>query len=253
MKLIEGVCWGIIPARGGSKSIPLKNLAQLSGRPMIDYNVLAAKGCQDVVRLICSTDSEAIAERCAQLSVEVYERPAELAGDQTPVIDVITDLLEDFSRRGEAVGEFVALLQPTSPFVLPRHISQCVAALRTHSDAGSAQTVARCPHNYHAFNQRIVRDGVVDFRFAEERRKMYNKQTKPVHWTFGNLIVFRVTAAFQQKAVFPTPSRAIEIEWPYNLDVDGPADLRLAEALMPDIMQTFDHLSEAVAPPERPK
>ncbi|GKT37469.1 acylneuraminate cytidylyltransferase family protein, partial [Aduncisulcus paluster] len=84
---------------------------------------------------------------------------------------------------------WLALLQPTSPFLLPAQIDACSEALRDNPEANSAQTVAEIPHNYHAFNQRVIKDGAVDFNFTEERKFCYNKQSKPHFYSFGNLVI----------------------------------------------------------------
>lgn len=227
-----GVVWGVLPARGGSKSVPMKNLALLAGRPLIDYNILAARASRCIARLICSTDSDAIAAYCEGKNVEVHRRPERLAGDDAPVYDAIQHLIEDLNEREGSIAEFVALLQPTSPFTLPMHIEQCVDALRRSPDAGSAQTIIPCPHNHHALNQRVVRDGVVSFRFAEERKIAYNKQRKPEHYVFGNLVIVRAVCALKQKTLFASPSLPILVPSAYGFDVDGPDDFRLGMLLV---------------------
>lgn len=233
MQVRKGECWGVIPARGGSKSIPLKNIAPFAGRPLIDYNILSAQAAKTVSRLICSTDSPEISEHCRAMQIEVHDRPAEFAGDDARVDRAISQLLEDIHAREAAVAEFIALLQPTSPFLLPGHIDACVGELKTNPGAGSAQTVTECPHNHHAFNQRIVTgSGEVSFRFEAERRRGYNKQNKPRHFVFGNVIVFRSDKMLAQGTVFAQPSRAIEIEWPYDFDADGPQDFKLGALLL---------------------
>lgn len=243
MQVIKGETWGLIPARGGSKSIPLKNLTAFAGRPLIDYVALAAQASGRATRLICSTDSPEIAQRCRALGVEAHDRPAELGRDETPVIDVIAHLLRDLADRDGAVAEFVALLQPTSPFLLPAHIDAAVDALMADPDAGSAQTVVPCPHNHHAVNQRIIADGEVRFRFPAERAQAYNKQRKAPHLLFGNLLVFRAAAALAQHAPFATPSLPVEIPFHYGFDLDGPDDVRLGEALLAAGLVALPHLA----------
>ena len=230
--------WGLLPARGGSKSIPLKNLVRFAGRSLIDYNVLAARAA-GLERVVCNTDSPEIAARCAELGVEVYDRPAALGGDDVAVLDVIVDWLESLETK----PGIVCLLQPTSPFLLPEHVTAIVDELRAHPEAGSAQTVVPCPHNHHAVNQRVVEDGVVSFRFAAERAAAYNKQRKEKHWLFGNLVAFRTAALLAQRQVFATPSRAVPIPLHYGFDLDGPDDLKLGEALLAAGLVTLPHLS----------
>lgn len=232
MKIIPGAVWGLIPARGGSKSIPLKNLTPFVGRPLIDFQVLAAKASGSLDRLLCSTDHQGIADRCATLRVEVHPRPVHLGADETPIMAVIEDLLQDICDREGAVAECIALLQPTSPFLLAEHIQWTVDALLAHPQAGSAQTVVPCPHNHHALNQRIIKDGEVNFRFPEERAIAHNKQTKPKHYLFGNLLVFRSLTAVEQQTPFANPSCPVEIPFAQGFDLDAPDDVNLGHALL---------------------
>lgn len=232
MNIIPGAIWGLNPARGGSKSIPMKNLTPFVGRPLIDFQILAARSAGIFGRLICSTDHQAIAARCETLGVEVHPRPGHLGADETPIVDVIADLLEDIDEREGAVPECIALLQPTSPFLLPDHIRWTVNALLADGAAGSAQTVVPCPHNHHALNQRVIEDGTVNFRFPEERAIAHNKQSKPKHYLFGNLLVFRSQAAMAQQSLFATPSIPIEIPFPQGFDLDAPDDVKLGQALL---------------------
>jgi CMP-N-acetylneuraminic acid synthetase len=208
----------------------------------MDYCVAAASLSRPITRLICSTDSDRIAQHCGELGIEVHPRPAELGGDLTPLFDVITHFVEDVSSREGSVAEFIALVQPTSPYLLPEHLDRCLEGLRESPEAASAQTVIHCPHNHHAYNQRVVRDGWVSFRFPDERRLAYSKQTKPVHYLFGNVVVCRTTAALKQGIVFAEPSLAFEIPTPYGFDCDGPEDFVLGEAMLKAGIVRLPHL-----------
>lgn len=232
MKILPGVCWGLIPARGGSKSIPMKNLVSLAGKPLLDYQVEAARASGCLKRLICSTDSDVIAAHCQALGVEVHRRPETLAQDDSAVIDVIAHLLADLENREGAVAEAIALLQPTSPFLTGGEVADTVTALLGDGEAASAQTVVRCPHNHHAVNQRRIEDGRVSFCYPQERAVAYNKQRKTPHYLFGNLLVFRSAEAVRQMTPFPGPSLAVEIPFLHGFDLDGPLDLKLAEMIV---------------------
>jgi CMP-N,N'-diacetyllegionaminic acid synthase len=223
---------GLIPARGGSKSIPLKNLAPLAGRPLIRYVAAAGRCAHTLDALYCSTDDQRIAQVCRDDRVSVIERPSELGADDTPVTAVIRHVLEMLAEQCGAMPGIVALLQPTSPFLLPGHIDSCVAALRSNRSADSAQTVTAVYHNAHAFNQRVIEDGVVRFRFPEERRAAYNKQRKPHHYVFGNLVVTRARALLDGKDCFGDMSVPVEIARAYALDVDTAEDLDFASYLI---------------------
>src|ERR687886_2885180 len=101
---------GLIPARGGSKGIPRKNLAPLCGRPLLAWTVGAACVARSLDRVVVSTDSDEIAATARELGADVLERPAELARDGTPMRDVVLHARDELGRP-----EILVLLQPTSP------------------------------------------------------------------------------------------------------------------------------------------
>lgn len=225
--------WGIIPARGGSKSIPLKNLAQLYGRPLIEYVIRAGQASDSICRLICSTDNEKISEFCKEKKVEVKARPRELATDVSATKDALLNLARTILEEEGAVAEIFVLLEPTYPFILPRHIDDCVKILRSNAKAGSVQSVVPVPHNHHAYNQRyLTGSGCIDFRFKEEREKFYNKQLKPAFFVHGNLFVFKAQTLLETKDIYGEKSLPYFIPKVYSFDVDGPDDLKIAECIL---------------------
>jgi CMP-N-acetylneuraminic acid synthetase len=237
-----GEAWGIIPARGGSKTIPLKNLVMLAGRPLVDYVVLAGQASKALSRIICSTEHPQIAAECHRMNIEIHRRPESLCQDDTPVVDVLSHLLDDMESNGQALPEIIALLQPTSPFVLPEDIDTAVALLRADRRADSVQTLCAFPHNYHAYNQRVVEDGLVRFRFPAERQECHNKQRKPTFYIFGNLVAARVRTIREQKDVFGARSLSKIIPDAYAVDVDGPEDLKKAEWFLASGHVVLPHL-----------
>jgi CMP-N,N'-diacetyllegionaminic acid synthase len=242
MNILSGVCWGFIPARGGSKSIPDKNIAFFAGRPLMDYVIRAAQACSMINRILCSTDSMAIANHCRQRGIEVLNRPPELATDDSPIMDTLEHHLTDLATREGAMAEIIALIQPTSPFLLPEHIDACVGALKADSTAASAQTAFECPHNHHAVNQRVIEDGQIRFRYAAERHRAPDKQSKPVHYLFGNMVVARTEALLAQRRCHATPSLPIIIDRFHALDADGPDDFILGKLMLRQGVVTLDHM-----------
>ncbi|HYD75000.1 acylneuraminate cytidylyltransferase family protein [Ramlibacter sp.] len=228
----DDIAIGLIPARGGSKSIPLKNLAPVAGTPLIRFVMDAGRKASSLAAVYCSTDHPEIARACGEGGVEVIERPPELGQDDTPVTAVLLQVLDALARRDGRMPGMVALLQPTSPFLLPAHVDACVSALRAHPEADSAQTITPVVHNSHAFNQRVVEDGKVRFRFLEERRAAYNKQRKPKHFTFGNVVVTRSRSLLDGQDCFGNVSVPVEIPRAYALDVDTLEDLDYATFLV---------------------
>lgn len=236
--MAKPVVWAMVPARGGSKSIPKKNLALLGGRPMLDYGVIAGQLSGSLDRIVCSTDDAEIAAQAKALGIEVDIRPEHLATDEAAVADVARDFVQ---RQGSP--DILVLIQPTSPFLLPVHVTSLVESMLAREDVNSGQTVCPTPHNFHAWNQRLVEDNIVRFMFADERRSAYNKQKKPKLYSFGNLVAVKPRALMAGMDFFAEPSIGVTIDWPYNLDVDSLNDLRLAEAMLGGGLVTLSHLN----------
>ena len=234
--------WAMVPARGGSKSIPLKNLLPLAGRPLLDYVVCAGKASGVLARIICSTDSEQIAERARELGIEVDRRPDALSTDETKVDDVAQNLLTRLS--GERLPEAVVLLQPTSPFIQPQDIRNLLRFLDDRPLAQSVHNVYSVPHNLHAWNQRSVgKDGQVTFPFEAQREQARNKQQKPILFAFGNLIATRASALLSGNGFYAKPSYALPIATQFAFDLDQKSDIAIAEAMIAAGLVAIDHLS----------
>lgn len=235
--------WAIIPARGGSKTIPYKNLADLAGRPLLEYVIRAGHNCQAIQKTICSTDDSKIMELCNRHDVEIHKRPKSLSTDTAELIDVLVHLLNDYKKRQE-LPFAIALLMPTSPFILPEHINDCINALLSNPKARSAQTISTFTHNHHAYNQRVIKDNCVKFRFPRQRKSCNNKQKKPHFYSFGNTVVTKTNAILQGRGVFATPSISCLIPEPYALDADGPAEFELGTWYIQSGKVVLTHITE---------
>lgn len=232
LKVTKGQSWAFIPARGGSKSIPLKNLVRLNDVPLIDYAVRVAKRTGKIGRTICSTDSAEIESHCRSLGVEVDRRPDELAADNVATVDVLLEFVRRKAAQGDALPEYLVLLEPTSPFVSSGDIEECIRQLDADAVADSAQTVTKVSSNSHAYNQRYHDVNGSNFLYPQERKICVNKQAKPVFFIHGNVRVMRIRSLLRTKSIFGNRSLPIEIPKVRAMDVDGHEDLLLAEAIL---------------------
>ncbi len=143
--MIDGLqVLAIIPARGGSKRIPKKNIKLLSGKPLIAYSVEHGKGSSYIDRVICSTDSEEIADVAKEYGAEVpFLRPAELAGDASTDFDVFFNVLKTLQETENYTPDIVVQLRPTSPMRTVAHVDESIELLMKHPEADSVRTVTR--------------------------------------------------------------------------------------------------------------
>jgi len=223
---------GVIPARGGSKSIPRKNLALLGGRPLIAHTIEAARGSRTLTRLLVSTDDSDIAAAVRAPGVEVpFLRPADLAGDETPMLDVLVDLLSSLEERERYRPDVVVLLQPTSPFRRAGHIDAAVDLL-TSSGADSVVTVVPVPHQFTPSSllrlegDRLAPwlDGPAPTR-RQEKPRLFARNGPAVVATLARTLL-------EQKALYGADTRGLVMSREDSLDIDEPFDLDVAELLM---------------------
>ena len=118
----------VIPARGGSKGIPGKNIRQFAGKPLIAHSIEAALSCPLIDRAVVSTDDDKIAEVAWEYGAQVVKRPDELAADTSLVIDAIKHAVLKVEEEGDDV-DIVLLLEPTSPFRRAEDLERCVQVL----------------------------------------------------------------------------------------------------------------------------
>jgi CMP-N-acetylneuraminic acid synthetase len=135
----------LIPARGGSKGVPGKNLYSLAGMPLVGWSVFAARRCASLARVVVSTDSAQIAEVARRYGAEVpFMRPDELAGDASPDRAYIDHALDFFRREGREPEQLV-ILRPTTPLRQPERIDAAVKLIQLKRDATSLRSVHPLP------------------------------------------------------------------------------------------------------------
>ena len=139
----------IIPARGGSKGIPGKNIRTLNGRPLIEYTCDAALQSRLINHAIVSTDCSEISQVARRAGVDVpFVRPSELASDQSPTIDVIRHALTWMQEHRDYRHDIIVLLQPTAPLRTASHVDEALAAL-IREDADAVVSVTPVPAHHH--------------------------------------------------------------------------------------------------------
>jgi CMP-N-acetylneuraminic acid synthetase len=165
MSGVPGGVLAIVPARGGSKGVPGKNVRLLCGRTLLEYTAAAARDAAVIDRIVVSTDSEEVAAAGRAAGLEVpFLRPAALAQDDTPMLPVIRHAIDEVTRAGWT-PELVVLLQPTSPLRRPDHVARAVDLLRS-SGADSVVAVVEVPKHLSPDYVMRIDAGVLTFSAA---------------------------------------------------------------------------------------
>ncbi len=229
---------GVIPARGGSKGIPNKNLHEVGGRPLLAYTIDAARASRRLSRTVLSTDDAEIAAVGRALGVEVpFMRPADLAADASPMLPVLRHAAGEMTARGFP-PDVVVLLQPTSPLRRPEHIDRAVEILET-TGADTVVSVVEVPHQFNpASVMRLEGDRL---RHATDGAVVLDRHHKPAVYARNGPAVLALRVAQLEKGDFYSgDTRPLLMTADESIDVDGPWDLELLEFIlsrrtMPDV------------------
>jgi N-acylneuraminate cytidylyltransferase len=215
----------IIPARGGSKSIPLKNIRLLNGIPLLAFTIRAAKRSTHLDRCVVSTDHPEIAKVARDYGAEVIERPAELATDQAPTEGALLQVLDVLGREGYR-PDYVVTLEPTSPFRTTALIDRCIEAARAHQEVDCVLTVTETRKCY----GRLV-DGRFEYLFPNQPRRRQERQ--PLYEESSTVYVTRTSALERDRSVLGRSRHGMIVEDPCEaLDINEPLDFIVAEAVL---------------------
>ena len=219
---------GLVPARGGSRGVPGKNIKPLAGKPLLAYTADAAQRSGVIDRLMLSTDAEDIAAVGRQLGLEVpFLRPMALSGDTAPMLPVVLHAVDALARGGWS-AEIVVLLQPTSPLRGPHHIRAAVELLRD-TGADSVVTVVELPrHHSPDYVMRIENGRLVPF-LPEGAHVTRRQDARPAFVRDGTVYAVRVTTLRAQNSLYGADCRPLLVESCESLSIDTLDDWADAE------------------------
>lgn len=218
----------VIPARGGSKGMPRKNIAELCGKPLIAWTIEAALNSATLTRTYVTTEDEEIAEIAARYGATVIARPAELATDDARSEDVVLHALDATAQLGDSARYF-ALLQPTSPLRHEGHIDALVTAA-LQAGLGCAWSVTAVEH--HPWKMLLERDGELR-PVAQVEALSAPRQSLPRAYRQNGAIYWMSCDAFRQHRTFFVPAvHLYEMAKEQSVDIDTAADLQTARKLL---------------------
>jgi len=237
----------LIPARGGSKSIPRKNIIDFAGYPLIVYSIAAGLAAETVTRVIVSTDDEEIAKISRHYGAETpFLRPAGHSQDQTPDLPVFQHALEWLAENEGYQPDIVVHLRPTSPFRRVRHIDESVYRLIERPDADAVRTV--CVPFQNPFKMwRINSDGRmqplgVELGIPKEPYNQPRQALPEVYWQTGYVDVAWADTILTKNSMTGDAILPLIIDPSEWVDIDSPDDWRRAERLIESGEITLDDL-----------
>ena len=222
---------GIIPARGGSKGVPGKNIKLLNGKPLLAYTAEIARQSALLTTLIVSSDDTTIIEVAKQMGIAVpFVRPLALAQDESPTIDVVKDALEWFGTNG-VYFDAVCLLQVTTPFRTVAFLNEAINKF-INTECDSLVSVLPVPAEYNP-HWTFERDTNGYLKIATGENKIISRrQDLPAAFhRDGSIYITKTEVVLKQNSLFGEKISFIESNPEFYVNIDTPEDWEVAERI----------------------
>ena len=223
---------GIIPARGGSKRIPRKNLYPLAGKPLIAYAIDAARNSRLLTRTIVSTDDSEIRRTAEALGGDApFLRPQEFSGDASPSVDFVAHALGEISSAGAGTFDYVCIVEPTAPLRTAQDIDAALSLLLAE---GTDSLIGLTPVEYSSpARLRVVRQSRVHpWDSSLWRDGQRQPEVEQVYRPGGGLFACRSDVILREHSLIGHSQCGYVLPPERGVDIDTPLDLAFAEFLM---------------------
>lgn len=226
----------LIPARGGSRAIPRKNIREFCGKPLIAHTILAARGSSLVDRVVVSTDDEEIATVAREYDAQVpVLRPAQLAADTSPVMDAVVHMLDHLKNSEGYAPTHVLLLQTTSPLRQSADIDASIELLEK-SGADSLVSMCRTEQGLYCLDERGFVETLFDGYSSSNRQEL-----RPTYKLDGSMIYLLKTDVLLKERSFLAGSVvAYEVPRWRAVDLDEPQDFVVGELIARNLTDVSD-------------
>lgn len=227
----------VIPARGGSKGIPKKNIRDFAGYPLIAYSIAAGLRSKLVTRVIVSTDDEEIARVAKAYGAEVpFLRPTEYAQDDTPDLPVFEHALKWFEKGEGYKPDIVVQLRPTSPIRPLNCVDDAIAQLLRHPEADSVRGVVLAgqnPFKMWCIDPRTERmSPLLTVEGIPEAYNAPRQELEPVYWQTGHIDAIRTRTILEKASMSGEVIFPLIIDPIFTVDIDTLPEWQLAEWLV---------------------
>ncbi len=224
----------IIPARGGSKGLPNKNLLPLAGIPLMAYSIKAAQLTPSITRIIVSTDSGDIAHVAKEFGAEVpFIRPAEFAQDLSTDLEVFTHALKWLAENENYHPDLVVQLRPTSPVRKTEQIEAAIERMKNNGTADSLRIVTPAPANPYKMwsitDENSPMQPLINLPGIAEPYNMPRQSLPQAYWQIGYLDVFRPHVVLEQHSMSGNTILPFIVSNDFAIDIDDLESFNRAE------------------------
>jgi CMP-N,N'-diacetyllegionaminic acid synthase len=222
----------VIPARGGSKGLPGKNIKIMHGNPLITWSIKAAQSSKSVDRVFVSTDSEEIANVARSYDVEVpFLRPTSFAEDSSPSWAAVLHALDTFSEQGEQF-DYVAMIEPTSPLRKENDIENAIQMLIESQESESLVSVGEVHMEHPIIVKKIDERGRVK-SYIDGAKSIYQRQQADMaYFPYGVVYLSKVASYYKNKDFYTDKTIPYYIERWQNYEIDDLLDFNLIEQII---------------------
>ena len=218
-----------IPARGGSKGLPRKNLIDLCGKPLVVWTIEAALSCGNLDRVVVTSEDREILETAKKYSAEVLIRPAELATDDSSSFDVVVHFIEALNLGD---NDFIVLLQPTSPLRTAVDIKGAIDKLLSKNSQSSGIISCYKPRHHPAKSYILNTSGFIKGFYSDEAPYMRRQDLPDVYYPNGAIYIYKVSE-IKNLNNFPLDNICLyEMSEALSYDIDSASDLKIVEKII---------------------
>ncbi len=222
---------GIIPARGKSKSIKNKNLANLYGKPLIFHTIKAALKSNVINKIVVSSDSNRILKYSSKKNIIAIKRPKNISGDLSPTIKSVQHAIKHLKKNYNYEPEYIIILQPTSPMRNYKDINKAFSLFINKKKADSLVSVQKVPHNFEPFSQmKLNKKGFLVSLFKQSKI-LTNRKKKQITFARNGAAIYIIKRKNIKKNILN--GKIIPYYMPYSrsVDIDDIEDLNIAKKL----------------------
>lgn len=213
----------VIPARGGSKGIPLKNIKMLGGKPLLGYTIEEAKKSKFIDRLVVSTDHSEISELARSQDVEVIIRPTHLATDEASTESALIHVLDTLDNGYRP--DYVVTLEPTSPLRTAALIDRCIE----RCISGDSDSVITLKETRECLG-RLAEGGRFEYLSKNQPRRRQDRE--PLFFESGTVYVTKTEVLLKRNSVLGENIIGVVVDGDEAIDINTPADFAIAEAVL---------------------
>jgi CMP-N-acetylneuraminic acid synthetase len=223
----------VIPARGGSKGVPHKNIQLVGGKPLIQYAIDATMGVKDALyRTIVSTDDEEIAEIARKCGAEVpFLRPADLASDKSPMVPVLQHAISFVEEQDKIELDWVLLLQPTALFRTTDDLKNAIR-LALAGGCDSVISTVQVFSTHPILMKKIVDNQLVPFCIEEKEGTRRQDYHPPAYMRNGAIYLSKRDAIMKKNSIWGDVIRPYVMPEERSVNIDSLMDFRLAQMML---------------------